>query len=175
MIAIDFTISMKTRFLDKDFAKSLDKQKQAFFAIAGKAVMTAARRNLKLAKRMRPSELEPWQQAIHKREVRKYNRGQRPDRPLLGKRKAKPGSPPFIHKKNSLLKTRTFFALAQDKQSVVIGPELIGRAKRLYKQGVRGLASVAELEQRFPFVEPGLQAVLPRIPQYLTQAANRRK
>ena len=174
MIEVGFRVEMKKRFLDTGFAEALGVNTRVFFAVAGSAVMTASRRLLKMARKQKLSDLTRLQQIEYKRAQKRFRKNPVGAKPKLGTKGSKPGNPPSLHSKNSLLKRRLFFALAPDKRSVVIGPELVGRNARLEKQKRRGISSIAELEERFPFVEPGLQLVLPRIPSYVEKAMKKR-
>ena len=61
-------------------------------------------------------------------------------------------------KSESLLAGRIFYALADDEQSVVIGPDkLNSKSSRM---------TLEKLEQRFPFMEPAFEAIQPKLPSY---------
>ena len=176
-------INAKTRFLDRDVAKALNPVTRRFFMRAGAAIRLTARRSLRMARRKKLSELTPAELDRHKakqrymrRSLGLLRRGKEGafDEGLIDKSKlpqviSRPGQPPVLHSKDSLLKTRLFFALSRDSDSVVIGPELIGRNKSSVRRG--GLESLSELERRRPFMNPAYEAIEPRFPEYLRGAA----
>lgn len=167
-------VNMKLRFLDRPVADTLAPITRRFFMRAGGAIRMTARRSLRNARRMRLSEL-PQDKRRWYREMRARHRaGQIPWRPELPDAISKPGEPPRLHQKpQSLLKSRLFFALSPDRRSVVIGPEAIGRNKRLARtsdRGRRGLTTLYDLEQRRPFMEPAFQAIEPRLFEFMAAA-----
>ena len=124
MIQVTFSANMQSRFVDSNFARDIERRMVRFYAIAGASVMTTARRSLRGPVQMPLSEMSDLQIQRYRQRQQDYrrksvrNKARRPDKV------SKPGKPPFLHAKPSVLRTRLFFALAPDKQSVVVGPEL---------------------------------------------------
>lgn len=170
MIEVDFATRIESRFLDRKFAASLSEATRVTLAISGDAVMTTARRLLRKPAQKSLSEMTEIQRQRYRAKQKQFKEGKLAVKPRRPNKTSKPGESPRLHSLNSLLKTRLLFALAQDKKSVVIGPELIGRAARLRRQGDRGLASVEQLEESRPFMAPALQKVTPKIPSYINSA-----
>lgn len=172
IVTTQMDVNMKARFLDRDLAGVLGPTMRKYFTRAGGAIRTTARRSLKKAAQKPLSELTEGQRASYEAWKARFDRGQSALKPRRPEKSAKRGQPPLIHPKRgggSLLKSRLFFALSEDRTYVVIGPELIGANKRIKREG-RGLSSVEELEQGFPFMEPAFQAILPQLPKYLEMA-----
>ena len=167
MIEVRFSANMRSRFVDSNFARDIERRLIRFYAISGASVMTTARRLLRGPVQMPLSEMSELQRQRYRQRQQDYRRksvrtkARRPDKV------SKPGKPPLLHDKDSVLKRRLFFALAADKQSVVVGPELFNTgASNIYG----GLKSVQQLEQVRPFMAPALEKVTPRIPGYLAKA-----
>jgi len=172
IVTTNMDVKINARFLDRELAKTLGPTMRRYFTRAGGAIRTTARRSLKRAAQKPLSELTEEQRASYEAWKARYERGQSVLKPRRPEKSAKPGQPPLLHPKRSggsLLKSRLFFALSEDRTYVVIGPELIGANKRI-KRERRGLSSVEELEQGFPFMEPAFQAILPQLPKYLEMA-----
>lgn len=169
MIQVTFSANMRSRFIDSNFARDIERRMMRFYGVAGASVMTTARRSLRGPVQMPLSEMSDLQIQRYRQQQQDYrrksvrNKARRPDKV------SKPGKPPFLHAKPSVLRTRLFFALAPDKQSVVVGPELF-RTGTSNVYG--GLKSVQQLEESRPFMAPALEKVTPRIPSYLRKAAS---
>lgn len=167
MIEVRFSANMRSRFVDRNFARDIERRLIRFYAISGASVMTTARRLLRGPIQMPLADMSQQQLQRYRNAQKDYrrkttrNRARRPDKV------SRPGNPPLLHSKDSLLKRRLFFALAADKQSVVVGPELFNTgASNLYG----GLKSVEQLEKVRPFMAPALEKVTPQIPGYLRKA-----
>lgn len=182
-------MKMQTRFLDREFAKTLNPITRKFYTRAGGAIRTTARRLLKKARRKKPSELIGQERQNYETAKRLYQRGKRKERKLLKSGKwiaggvpekpelpdavAAKGKPPMLHvtwdSGTSPLKHRLWFALTDDKTSVLVGPAVIGKNRRNVKRG--GKSSLRELERDHPFMEPAYKIIEPRLPDYLRAAA----
>jgi len=167
MIEVRFSANMQSRFVDRNFARDIERRLIRFYAISGASVMTTARRLLRGPYQIPIADMSETQLRRYRAAQKDYRqkttrvRARRPDRV------SKPGNPPLLHSKESLLKRRLYFALAADKQSVVVGPELLNTgASNLYG----GLKSVEQLEKVRPFMAPALEKVTPKIPGYLRKA-----
>lgn len=182
---------MKRRFIDR-FSDVLSPMYTAFFLQAGGAVRTFARNSLKKAPLVKEADMTAVQRAIYKAKKKAHKdgtprwnarvdgrsySGPRPTAaPRRPQRKSQRGKPPYIHPKNgqkSPLKNLLYFALGPSSDYVVIGPEAIGRNKRIVRQG--DLSTIEELEQHRPFMEPAYAYAEPRLPQYLASAARKVK
>jgi len=181
-------LKMQGRFLDRDVAKSLNPITRKFFMRVGGAIRLTARRQLKKAGRKKLAELPRQQKTNYltavrllragkRKERRKlkggvWNAGAVPPKPVLPERTAKPGSPPLLHavwdSGTSPLKYRLWFALSEDRTSVLIGPAAIGANRTKVKRG--GISSLRQLERNNPFMEPAYKIIEPKMPSYLAGA-----
>lgn len=182
--------NMKRRFIDR-FSDVLGPMYTAFFMEAGGVVRKFARNSLKKAPLVKEADMTAVQRAILKAKRKSYKSGEdrwntqvngrwysgpRPlTKPRRPQQKSKRGRPPYIHPKGekgkSPLKNLLYFALGPSNDYVVIGPEAIGKNKRIVRQG--DLSTIEELEQHRPFMEPAYEYVEPRLPQYLAKAAKK--
>jgi hypothetical protein len=182
-------IRMQGRFLDRQVADSLNPIVRKFFMRAGGAIRTTARRQLRKAPRAKFSDLGRIEQTNYLTAKMLYQKGRRtqnrnlkkgvwnagalPAKPQLPDATSKPGSSPFLHVTwdagTSPLKHRLWFALTDDKTSVLIGPAAIGRNRRVVRSG--GITTLRELERRHPFMEPAYKIIEPKLPEYLRTAA----
>jgi hypothetical protein len=171
-MGVSFEINMKRRFLDRVYADELHPVFRKYFMRAGAETRLAARGKLRKAPMLKMSELTKYQRIAYEAWKARYKAGETTIRPRRPDRSAKYGNPPYIHPKpRSLLKDRVFFALSHDKQYVVVGPELVGRNKRLYRQG--DLSSLEDLEKGWPFMRPAFRDIMPKLPSYLEQYRKR--
>jgi hypothetical protein len=171
-MGISFEINMKRRFLDRVYADELHPVFRKYFMRAGAETRLAAKRKLRKAPMLKMSELTKYQRVAYEAWKQRYKSGQTSIRPRRPDRSAKYGKPPYVHlRPRSLLKDRVFFALSHNKEYVVVGPELVGRNKRLYRQG--DLSSLEELEKGWPFMAPTFQEMMPKLPSYLEQYRKR--
>lgn len=160
-VELGFNVST-TRFLDRDIARALDPVKRRFFMRSGGAIRTTARRSLRKARQMKLSEMTDSQVAKYRQQMERFKAGLIRTRPRRPEVTADRGDPPKLHQKpTSLLKDRLFFSLDDDRNGVVIGPEQTSRSGDLQR-----------LEDRFPFMEPAYETIEPRLPAYLSAAAN---
>ena len=172
IVTTQMDVNMKARFLDRELAKTLGPVMRKYFTRAGAVIRSEARQSLVNAAQKKLSDLTEKELKTYRKWQAKFKAGNTPIKPRKPDKSAKRGQPPLLHPKRgakSLLKSRLFFALSEDRTYVVIGPELIGANKRIKREG-RGLSSVEELEQGFPFMEPAFQAILPQLPKYLEMA-----
>jgi len=181
-------LKMQGRFRDRDFAKTLNPITRKFFMRVGGAIRLTARRQLKKAGKKKLSELPRQQKTNYLTAVRLHRAGKRkerrklkggvlnagavPPKPVLPERTAKPGKPPLLHVEwdsgTSPLKNRLWFALSDDRTSVLIGPAAIGKNRTTVKRG--GISTLRELERRHPFMAPAYKIIEPKIPSYLAGA-----
>jgi hypothetical protein len=165
--SIKFQTKMQLRFLDRGFAASLDRRFRRFYAISGQAVRVTAKRLLRGPLQAPLAELSDEQRKQYELQLKWHKRDKRRPKPRRPDRVSKPGKPPYLHGRPSVLKNLLWFALAKDYRSVVVGPQLINvGAKRV----ASGLRSVEELERSRPFMVPALEKVTPRIPEYLAKS-----
>ena len=182
--------TMKRRFIDR-FRDTLQPLYLAFFMHAGGAVRTYARHSLRKAPQVPLAELSDFEREVYQAKKRawaaKLNRwvlqygsktygGLVSSKPKRRQKTSEPGDPPLLHPKaggKSQLKSLLYFALSPSQDYVVIGPESIGRNKRIVRQGE--LSSIEELEKHRPFMEPAYAYVEPRLPQYLALASRKVK
>jgi hypothetical protein len=181
---------MKRRFIDR-FGDTLRPMYYQFFMQAGGATRTYARRSLRNAAQVPLAELSDFEREVYQAKKRawaaKLNRwvlqygtktygGPISSKPKRRQKISQPGRPPLLHPKaggKSQLKSLLYFALSPSQDYVVIGPESIGRNKRIVRQGE--LSSIEELEKHRPFMEPAYAYVEPRLPQYLASASRKLK
>lgn len=150
-----------TRFLDRDVARALDPVKRRFFLRAGGAIRTTARRSLRKARQKKTSELTDEQRLRYEKWKAMYEAGKSGQKPRRPEIISEPGQPPLLHQKpSSLLKNRLLFALNEDSNGVVIGPEQTSRAGKLQA-----------LEGSRPFMRPAYEAIEPRLNSFLAAAA----
>jgi len=181
---------MQSRFLDREFAKALEPPTLRFLMRAGGAIRVTARRLLKKAPKKRLGELSYIEAENYRTAQRLYRQGktrnkrqimrtgtwldrsQLPQKPVLPERTAQPGKPPYLHatwdQGTSPLKHRLWFALTSDRESVVIGPAVIGHNIRVVKH--KGIPSVQRLEEHNPFMKPAFAIIEPKLPDYLRAA-----
>lgn len=182
-------LKAQTRFLDREFAKTLNPITLKFFMRAGGAIRTTARRLLKKARRKKPAELVGQERTNYETAKKLYAKGRRttrrllksgrwiadaaPVKPELPDAVADKGKPPMLHVEwdagTSPLKHRLWFALTDDKTSLLVGPAAIGKNRSNVKNG--GKSSLRELERDHPFMEPAYKIIEPRLPGYLRAAA----
>jgi hypothetical protein len=153
--------SLKPRFLDRKIANVLDPKVRRFLMRAGGAVRLTARRSLKLSRITRYEEQSQAQREQFGRAVARWRAGERTRKPTMPRATSQPGHPPLIHSKLSPLKQLLYFALSNDKRSVVVGPEAIGKNRRVARVPNQ-LTSIQELEQSRPFMEPAFDRIEPK-------------
>lgn len=161
MLQVKFQARMQARFLDREVAKTLRDPTRKFLMRAGGAVRLTARRSLKLAKQTPLEQLSEDRREQHLRHLAAFHAGRRLAPPRLPDQVSQPGQPPLLHNRQSLLKTRLFFALANDKRSVVVGPELVGKNRRA-ESVPNQLSSIQKLEEVRPFMEPAFDKIEPK-------------
>jgi hypothetical protein len=166
-------LKMQSRFLDRDFAKTLNPITQKFFRRAGGAIRTTARRMLRKAPQKQIGELNRFERANYDTARQLYQDGKTTVKPRRPDRTSLPGKPPMLHvtwdSGTSPLRHRLWFALTEDKTSVLIGPAAIGKKRTQVRQG--GMSSLRQLERVHPFMEPAYTIIEPRLPDYLKAAA----
>lgn len=186
-MAVGISFSMvepKRRFVDR-LQGALTPAVYAFFMRAGGAIRTTARRSLKRAKQKQLGELTDEQRGLYLARLTAFRRKEKlwhygnqwgrvgdkkPRRPEVT---APKGRQPFLHSQQSPLRAQLFFSVAPGNEYLVVGPEAIGRNKRLTRSGQ--LTSVEELERNNPFMEPAYEAIEPRLPLYLQQSTKKVK
>lgn len=162
-MAVSIAFRIRTeRFLDREVADSLDPVTRKFFMRAGGVMRTFARRSLRPAAQLPLSALTDAQRRKYQYWVNAFKAGQTPLKPRRPEKTAEPGKPPLLHvRPQNPLKSRLFFALNDDGNGVVAGPEKVaGKSDSLQR-----------LEANNPFMAPALAYVQPRLPDYLRQAA----
>jgi len=168
-VGATFDVKMQQRFLDREFADAVSPMMRRFFTRAGGAIRKTARQSLRKARRKKTSEMSKSERIALARWKDRYAAGKTQLKPVRPQISSRPGQIPLIHPKpQSLLKERIFFALARDRESVVIGPELVGRNRRLKRSG--DFTTLEQLEESRPFMAPAFDLILPHLPAYLQQA-----
>jgi len=164
MIQVDFDTTLgdfQRGFFDRVSSKVIAPKLRRFLSRAGGSIRKAAGRQFQSRAQKPLRELTPKQLRRFRQEQAEYKAGKRQERPRKPDKVALPGQSPRVHtnkKSDSLLAGRIFYALADDEQSVVIGPDkLNSKSSRM---------TLEKLEQRFPFMEPAFEAIQPRLPSY---------
>lgn len=132
---------------------------------SGGLVRRIVRRSLKKARKIRVSELDDDQAEAYREQMEDFQNGHRDNPPILRDIISTPGELPLLHTQPSPLKEKVVFAVDPDMAFVVIGPK---RAR----DGVAGdiEKGQGDIKQARPFVGPGLEKALPRLPGFLKSA-----
>jgi hypothetical protein len=164
MIQVDFDTTLgdfQRGFFDRVSDKVIAPKLRRFLSRAGGSIRKAAGRQFQSRAQKPLRELTPRQLQIYREEQALFKAGERKMKPRRPDKVALPGQSPRVHtqrKSESLLAGRIYYALADDKQSVVIGPDkLSGKSDGI---------TLERLEQRFPFMEPAFEAIQPSLPSY---------
>ena len=164
MIEVDFQTTIgdfQRGFFDRVTDKEIAPKLRRFLSRAGGSIRKAAKRQFQPRAQKPLRELTPGQLQIYREEQALFKAGERKMKPRRPDKVALPGQSPRVHtspKSDSLLAGKIYYALADDKQSVVIGPELLPSRS--------GGITLEKLEQRFPFMEPAFEAIQPSLPSY---------
>ena len=164
MIEVDFQTTIgdfQRGFFDRVTDKEIAPKLRRFLSRAGGSIRKAARRQFQPRAQKPLRELTPGQLRRFREEQELHKAGKRKTKPRRPDKVAVPGQSPRVHtqrKSESLLAGRIYYALADDKQSVVIGPDKLS--------GKSGGITLEKLEQRFPFMEPAFEAIQPSLPSY---------
>lgn len=147
-----------SRFTDREINSHLNGQKKTFFNRAGGSIRKTSKRSLRRAPQKKLSELTTDERVKFRIQQDNYKAGKRKTKPRRPERKAARRKPPLLHMKKSPLRELIFYFTDQNGESIVIGPSQ-------FKNG-----NLQYLEQNFPFMEPALQIITPKFPEYLAAA-----
>ena len=150
-----------SRFFDRELAQQMDPRQAKFLRWTGMNLRRAGRRNLRMARQKKISELTPEERENWKRQKRLFAIGVRKTKPRRPNASAKPGEAARLQfKPNPLRDGRTgiLFSLNDTRDGVVAGPTSFGDK------------AAEQIENRHPFMKPALEKVRPTIPQTLRRA-----
>ena len=174
--SIRFRANMKMRFTRRPDGTvrselGITERQAKFFDVVGGSIRKVARRSLKRAAMKKLSELTPEELERFRQRQAWYQlaqqRGYAARKPRRPDKISQPGKPPLLHNQMSPLKERLFYAISDDNQYVVVGPELY---KKTVRVAAGGLTTIEQLEERRPFMRPAYNIVEPKIPYYLERA-----
>lgn len=162
-VSLKFRVQKFENFFDRETAKQIDPTLNRFLRWSGSDVRRAARRSLKV-KRKTLGEMTDEERESFRQRQKAYKENRTQVKPQKPKATAKPGEPPRLQFTPNPLRdqgTGILFTLDDGGQSVVVGPSPFGEN------------DAEQIEDRYPFMKPALQQVLPTLPSILKRAAAR--
>lgn len=163
------TLKVKDLFFDRPrVLRAVNRARRDVLSRAGAFIMRAARKSLKVAKQKPLGELTDEERRRYKIAVAIAQRKGRkqPRRPLAA---SKPGEPPRVLYKGSLLRSRLFFSYDPETDSVVIGPEGFRRSRVPAVLEFGGTSTNFAGKQVHiaprPYMGPAMDKELPKFPE----------
>lgn len=159
---------VKHRFFDRDVVGAVKDAGRKVLGRFGAYVRRTARQSLKVAKPKTPSELSKDEQDELALRFRLWAIGRLKDKPTPPLRPSRPGQPPHVRQRESLLKL-ILFAYDFREQSVTIGPHATGNRPGLvpsvleYGGRVMGRKGRDVTIEPRPFMEPAFDQNLPHL------------